>query len=51
MATTVCVYSTKPLPEPRGGLEDDLEELLAGAGEVSGGGGGRRGVEHRSGVV
>jgi hypothetical protein len=43
MSTTVCVYSTKPLPEPRGGLEDDLEELLAGAGEVSGGGGGAAG--------
>jgi hypothetical protein len=43
MATTVYVYSTRPLPEPRGGLEDDLEEWLAGAGEVSGGGGGAAG--------
>ena len=43
MATTVYIYSTKPLPEPRGGLEDDLEEFLEGSGEITGGGGGATG--------
>ena len=46
MATEVFIYSKRSSPaleEGRGGLEEDLEEFLAGAGEVTGGGGGDRG--------
>jgi len=43
MATTVFIYSHQRPSEPRGDLEDDLDSLLSGAGEVTGGGGGRDG--------
>ena len=39
----VYIYSSLPLREARGGLEDDLEEFLGTTGEVTGGGGGERG--------
>ena len=43
MATTVFIYSYQRLSEPRIDLEDDLEDFLSGAGEVTGGGGGSAG--------
>lgn len=39
----IFLYSQLPLPEPRGGLEDDLVDFLAEDGEVTGGGGGSPG--------
>ncbi len=43
----IYIYSSRSSPalerEGRGGLEDDLEEFLGGAGEVTGGGSGERG--------
>ena len=43
MAVTVHIYSAQLLSEPRSGLEDDLEEFLGPAGEVTGGGAGATG--------
>jgi hypothetical protein len=43
MATTVFIYSYQRLSEPRIDLEDDLEDFLSGAGEVTGGGVGSNG--------
>jgi hypothetical protein len=43
----IYIYSSKSSPalrsEGRGGLEDDLEEFLSAAGEVTGGGAGNTG--------
>ncbi len=39
----IFIYSREPLGEARQGLEDDLDGLLAGAGECTGGGCGERG--------
>jgi hypothetical protein len=43
MATVIYIYSTRSLKEPRGGLEDDLEDAFGDVLEVTGGGGGIRG--------
>jgi hypothetical protein len=43
MPADIFIYSKKPLREPRGGLEDDLDDFLEGAGEVTGGGSGTTG--------
>ncbi len=40
MATSVFIYSYQRLSEPCIDLEDDLEDFLSGAGEITGGGGG-----------
>jgi hypothetical protein len=37
------VYSPAILSEGRGGLEDDLQDFMGDAGEITGGGGGDRG--------
>ena len=37
MATSIFIYSNQELREPRGGLEDDLDALIIGSGEVTGG--------------
>ena len=36
----IYIYSAEPLKEARGNLEDDLDDFLQDAGEVSGGGSG-----------
>ena len=38
MAIDVYIYSSQHLQEARGDLEDDLDDFLSGAGEVTGGG-------------
>ena len=43
MANAIYIYSERSLREARGSLEDDLEDFLGEAGEVTGGGGGERG--------
>jgi hypothetical protein len=43
MPTAVYIYSKRRLQEARGNLEDDLDDLLSGAGEVTGGGVGEMG--------
>jgi hypothetical protein len=43
MPTAVYIYSKQRLQEPLGNLEDDLDDLLSGAGEVTGGGAGEMG--------
>ena len=39
----VYLNCSTALDEPRGNLEDDLDDFLGDAGEVTGGGGGERG--------
>jgi hypothetical protein len=39
----VFIYSNQRLSEPRGDLEDELDDLLSGTGEVTGGSGGTDG--------
>lgn len=39
----IFIYSSKPLPQGRGALEDDIDVLLGDAGEVTGGGIGQAG--------
>ena len=43
MATDVFIYSSFPLRDARQGLEDDLDDMLGDAGEVTGGGSGGAG--------
>ena len=43
MGTAIFIYFTQRLGQPRTELEDDLDALLEGAGEVAGGGGGEAG--------
>jgi hypothetical protein len=38
----IYIYSTQPLKDARGALEDDIDEKFAGVLEVSGGGAGNR---------
>jgi hypothetical protein len=39
----IHIYSSQPLNSARGNLEDDLDDMLGAAGEVTGGGSGKRG--------